>query len=83
MGWFLYGAIVGAGGMKLALHPASVGLHVWILGAVTLALGALTVHHVFASFKEREPRAAWRGLVLMGVPTLVLGLIVSYWCAAH
>jgi hypothetical protein len=76
MGWFVYGVIVGALGMRLALLPKSIGWPLWVLGAITLLLGALTAQHVSASLKEREPRAAWRGLLLMGIPTLVLGLIV-------
>ena len=76
MWWFLYGLIVGAGVMRLWFSAQqgtiTMAWYGWLICAVTVALGALTLQHFFASFKELEPRAAWMGLLFMGVPTLVL-----------
>ena len=82
MWWFLYGLLVGAGGLRLILWTSegklSAGWYAWPLGALALALAALTAQHFFASHREMEPRAAWMGLLMMGVPTLILGGIV-FW----
>lgn len=74
MGWFLYGLILGAGGMRLFdwVHeaPVSVGWYVWVLGAVAVLLGTLAVQHFYASRKELEYRAAWVGLLSLGIPAI-------------
>ena len=76
MGWFLYGLFIGAGGMRLVMwvrqEQVDVAWYAWALGVIALALGALAGQNFFASFKELEPRAAWMGLVLIGIPALIL-----------
>jgi len=49
-----------------------------IVGAIALGLGAVTVQHFFASHKELEPRAAWMGVLFMGVPTLLLAGVATW-----
>ena len=77
MGWFLYGLFIGAGGMRLVMwvqqEHVSVSWYAWPLGGIALALGALAGQNFFASFKELEPRAAWMGLLFIGVPAIILG----------
>jgi len=82
MWWFLYGLVVGAGAMRLIIEVQkgnmSVAWYVWPLGALTLFLGALTVQNFFASYDEMEPRAAWMGVIFMGVPCLILAGMVTW-----
>jgi len=82
MWWFLYGLIVGAGGMRLILWVQNenmrVGWYVWIMGAIAILLSAVTAQHFFASYKELEPRAAWRGALFMGVPALLLAGVAAW-----
>ena len=82
MWWFLYGLIVGAGAMRLLIWDLEgrmeITWYAWPIGILALALAALTLQTFFASFEEREPKAAWMSLLFMGVPTLVLGGIVTW-----
>jgi len=82
MWWFLYGLILGAGAMRLATwvqeNNISVGWYVWLMAAISLLLGTLTVQHFFASYKELEPRAAWMGVLVMGLPALILAGVALF-----
>ncbi len=80
---FIYGLILGAGGMAFwnwkQAENLSVAWYVWLLMALALALGTLAVHHFFASREELEPKAAWIGLLLFGLPALLLsGWVLSF-----
>ena len=79
MWWFLYGLVLGAGAMGMLVHQGKivVNWYVWVMALLALALGTLTVQHFFASLKEMEPRAAWMGLLFLGLPALILGGVVS------
>ena len=81
MWWFIYGVILGAGGMALrdwyVAENITVGWYIWPLMALALALGTMAVHHFFASHAELEPKAARVGLLIFGVPALLLcGVVV-------
>lgn len=80
MWWFLFGLIMGAGVMYLVVQSENRALswYIWVIGALALLLGTLTVQHFFASYKELERKAAWRGVLIMGVPTLILAG-VTFW----
>ena len=82
MWWFLYGLIIGAGGMRLVVWVLDgsimVGWYVWLLAVLALLLGTLTVQHFFASLRELEPKAARMGLLVMGVPALILAGVTSW-----
>jgi hypothetical protein len=81
MGWFFYGLFIGAGGMRLVMwvqqEQIDVAWYAWALGVIALALGALAGQNFFASFKELEPRAAWMGLIFIGVPALILAGVTT------
>ena len=81
MWWFLYGLIVGAGAMRLLIWDLEGRMEItwvaWLIGVLTLILATLTIQTFVASFKEREPRAAWMSLLFMGVPTLILAAITT------
>ena len=82
MWWFLYGLFMGTGAMGLVwwtdTHAITVRWYVWLMGACALALFTLTLQHFFASFAESEPKAAWMGALVMGVPSLILAGLVAW-----
>lgn len=79
MWWFIYALIVGAAiiGSVLGLQLAdiTVGWYVWLVGALGIVMLTLTLQHVFASIREMEPTAAWRGGLLMGVPAVIFFVV--------
>ena len=81
MYWFLYGLFVGGGAMRKLTWdlegPMLIPWYAWLVGIITFLLATLTLQTFFASFQEREPKAAWMSLLLMGVPTLILGAIAA------
>ena len=87
MFWFFYGLLVGAGAMRLLIWVKDgiivIPWYGWAIGIITLLLASLTLQTFFASFQEREPRAAWMSLLFMGVPTLILATItiLAVWWA--
>lgn len=82
MWWFIYGLILGAGGMGLRnwyqAGNITVGWYVWPIMGLALALGTLAVHHFFASRAELEPKAAWMGLLVIGLPAVFLSGLVTW-----
>lgn len=82
MWWFFYGLIVGAGLMRVVVWvqagSIAVDWFVWAMAALAVILGALTVQNFFASYRELEPRAAWMGVLFMGVPCLILAAVVTW-----
>jgi len=86
MWWLLYGLIVGAGVMHLIYWVQDAGIkigwYVWLIGALAILLGTLTVQHFLASYKERELTAAWMGVLVMGSPALILAGISAWFFIA-
>jgi len=82
MWWFFYGLIVGAGLMRVVVWvqvgSIAVDWYVWAMVALAVILGALTVQNFFASYRELEPRAAWMGVLFMGVPCLILAAVATW-----
>ena len=82
MVWFVYGMIVGAGGMKLfdwmRDSPRSIAWYSWVCGLCALLFVTLAVQHFFASYRELEHRAAWVGLFSLGIPGIILAGITGW-----
>jgi len=82
MWWFLYGLIVGGGAMRMIVWVQNENILVswygWLIAALTLILITLTAQHFFASYKELEPKAAWMGVLVMGIPALILTGVTSW-----
>lgn len=82
MWWFIYGLVLGAGGMALinwvVTENVEVGWYAWPLMLLALALGTLAVQNYFASKAELEPKAARMGLLVMGLPALLLSGVVTW-----
>ena len=76
---FFCGLFVGAGAMRLLIWIMEGSIKIpwygWATGIITLLLATLALQTFFASFQEREPRAAWMSLLFMGVPTLIFAVI--------
>ena len=74
---FLFGLFMGAGVTRLVMglqtQDIVVKWYVWLVGAVAFFLATLTLQHFFASLEESEPKAARMGLLVMGIPCLILG----------
>ena len=76
---FLWGLLVGGSAMLLLIRVKEGSITIpwygWGTGLITFALATLTLQTFFASFQEREPKAAWMSLLFMGVPTLFLATV--------
>ena len=76
---FIYGLFVGAGTLRLFLWLKEgtmvIPWYAWVIGIIALLVGALALQTFFASFQEREPKAAWLSLLFIGVPTLIPAII--------
>ncbi len=79
MSGFFYGLLVGDGVMRILIWVAEGSIVIpwygWIIGIITFLITTLTLQTFFASFQEREPKAAWMSLLFMGVPTLILATV--------
>ena len=79
---FIYGLLVGAFGMRLFLWVQEgrlvVPLYGWVLGVLAVAMLGMTVQHFIGSYQEREPKAAWMGLLFLGIPTVFLSGIFAW-----
>jgi hypothetical protein len=75
MWWFFYGILVGLGLMRLIIWVQegylTAGWYAWPLIGTTIILIAAAAQHFFASLAELETRAAWMGLMIMGIPALI------------
>jgi hypothetical protein len=78
---FFYGLFVGAGAMRLLTWDLdgkiAIPWYAWLIGIMTFLFATLTLQTFFASFQEREPKAAWMSLLVLGVPTLILAAITT------
>ena len=76
---FFCGLFVGAGAMRLLIWIMEGSIKIpwygWATGIITLLLATLALQTFFASFQEREPKAAWLSLLFIGVPTLIPAII--------
>lgn len=81
MYWFFYGLFVGGGAMRLLTWDLEgrvvIPWYAWLIGILAFLLATLTLQTFFASFQEREPKAAWMSLLVLGVPTLILAAIAA------
>ena len=76
MTWLIIGLVVGAGLMALVLwlrrRKITVTWYEWLVGAIGLLLLLFTIQNFTASFAEHEPIAAWRFLLVFGLPSAIL-----------
>lgn len=76
LSWFIFGLFVGAGVMYLVLwlhrRQTKVTWYEWLMGAIGLILVVLIVQNFSGSYAEMEPKAAWMGVLVMGIPAVIL-----------
>lgn len=76
---FLFGLLVGAGVSALIawIHARKIRTtwYEWIMGLFSLILILLLVQHFVGSIAEEETRAAWMGVLFLGVPAVILGVL--------
>ncbi len=79
MWWFLFGLVLGAVilALILGIRASKVRLtwYEWIIGIVALVLILLIIQNFVGSYAEYQPRAAWMGVLFMGIPAVILGVL--------
>jgi phosphatidylglycerophosphate synthase len=79
MWWFLFGLVLGA--CLLALlrwkNVKKIGMtwYEWIMGIASLILILLVIQNFVGSVAEEETRAAWMGVLFLGIPAVILGVL--------
>jgi hypothetical protein len=79
MWWFILGIVLGAVILAVVLtvraRKITVRWYEWLMAAVALILALLILQNFLASYAEHEPRAAWMGVLFMGIPCAILGIL--------
>ncbi|MFA6808896.1 MAG: hypothetical protein WCR27_07875 [Eubacteriales bacterium] len=74
--WFVIGLIIGSGLIYLVLsNKYKVLWYQWALGIVTIALFLTTLQNILGFVRELEPMAITFTLLVMGIPTVILGVL--------
>jgi hypothetical protein len=79
MWWFLFGLVLGAGILSLGLwiraRKIRMTWYEWIMGLAALLLLLLILQNFVGSIVEQETRAAWMGVLVLGIPAVILGVL--------
>ena len=79
MGWFLFGLVLGACILALLQWKRAKKVRMtwyeWVMGVVSLILILLVIQNFVGSVAEEETRAAWMGVLFLGIPAVVLGVL--------
>ncbi len=79
MWWFLFGLVLGAGILALVLWIRARNIRMtwyeWIMGLAALLLILLILQNFVGSIVEEETRAAWMGVLFLGIPAVILGVL--------
>ena len=79
MSWFLFGLVLGAGILALVLWIRARNIRMtwyeWIMGLAALLLILLILQNFVGSIVEEETRAAWMGVLFLGIPAVILGVL--------
>jgi hypothetical protein len=75
-GFFIGGGLLVGGLVWLVLWIRSANISVkwyeWLIGAIGLLIGIGAVENFFNAFAEFESAAAWKYLLVFGLPALIL-----------
>ena len=75
-GFFILGGLLIGGLVWLVLWIRSANISVkwyeWLIGAIGLLIMIGAAENFFAAFKEFESGAAWKYLLVLGLPALIL-----------
>jgi hypothetical protein len=79
MWWFLFGLVLGACLLALlrwkSVKKISMTWYEWIMGIASLILILLVIQNFVGSVAEEETRAAWMGVLFLGIPAVILGVL--------
>ena len=79
MWWFVFGLVLGAVILALVLRvrtrKISLTWYEWIMGIAALILVLLVIQNFVGSIAEEETRAAWMGVLFLGIPAVILGVL--------
>ena len=79
--WFVIGVVVAAGVTVLVLwlrnRNIAVTWYDWLIGAIGLLLVLAAIQHYTGALAEGFPTAGWLGLLVFGIPALIL-LVVAW-----
>ncbi len=79
MWWFLFGLVLGACVLALLRWKAAKNIRMtwyeWVMGIAALVLILLVIQHFIGSLAEEETRAAWMGVLFLGIPAVILGVL--------
>lgn len=79
MWWFLFGLVLGACLLALLRWKSAKNINVtwyeWIMGIASLILILLVIQNFVGSVAEEETRAAWMGVLFLGIPAVILGVL--------
>ena len=74
--WLIIGLVIGAALIALVFWLRSrkivVTWYEWLIGVIGLLLLLFAIQNFTASFAEHEPTAAWRFLLISGLPAVIL-----------
>ena len=79
MWWFLFGLVLGACVMGLlrwkSAKKISMTWYEWVMGIASLILILLVIQNFVGSLEEEQTRAAWMGVLFLGIPAVILGVL--------
>lgn len=74
--WFFFGIAIGGAVLALLLwlrnHNIMVKWYEWLIGALGLLMVLMAINLFAGSQAEHYPGASWLGLLMFGVPALIL-----------
>ena len=75
-GFFILGGLLVGGLVWLVLWIRSANIAVkwyeWLIGAIGLLIGMIAIENFFSAFVEFESGAAWKYILVFGLPALIL-----------
>jgi hypothetical protein len=76
---FILEILLGAGILALVLwiraRRLKVAWYEWLMGSFALLLILLIIQNFIGSWAESEVTAAWMGLLFLGIPAVILGVL--------
>jgi hypothetical protein len=79
MWWFLFGLVLGACILALLRWKSAKRIQMtwyeWVMGLASVILILLLVQNFAGSVAEEETRAAWMGVLFLGIPAVILGVL--------
>lgn len=79
MWWFLFGLVFGACVLALlrwkSARKITMTWYEWVMGIASLILILLVIQNFVGSVAEEETRAAWMGVLFLGIPAVILGVL--------